>query len=188
MPLLRSEPPNLDPIHLSEVVEFSRSLMELSDNSEFEFALSTDKDLLRPIVEYLMRYGIATDEDIEDAIFSSDHNVFLDAIMELKERYGVSRPFVLARRMGRPLPFELNSDTVESESYPSGHAASSRFAAHLLSDVFLRGHPDADRHRGEIFMLANRIAWGRVLLGVHSIQDIREGKRLADVYFIGRDL
>ena len=112
----------------------------------------------------------------------------IDDVMALKEEYGVPRPFVLAKHQGRDLPFELESWTVSSASYPSGHAASARYLAHVLSRYFLSGQPNADAHRFELFNIANRIAWGRVVLGVHSIQDIKEGKRLADTHFSDPDL
>jgi membrane-associated phospholipid phosphatase len=158
--------------------------MRSTTDEDVHFALSTDVDIADPLISYMELHGLATRDAMVDALASSQHDEFLTHILYLKDKYNVPRPFVLARYFNVQLPFELDSWTVNSGSYPSGHAASSRFLAHELSRDFLKGHPQEDLHRCELFSLANRIAWGRVQLGVHSMQDIREGKRLADQIFM----
>jgi hypothetical protein len=157
--------------------------MREASNEDVAFALSTDEDILGPLVDYMQTHNLANPVDITEVLYGSEHGDLIDVVMQMKEHYDVPRPLKLAQMQGRRLPYEHVSWTIENGSYPSGHAASARYVAHLFSDMFLGYHPDGEHHRFELFNIANRIAWGRVILGVHSLQDIREGKRLADLYF-----
>jgi hypothetical protein len=181
---LKSVPPKRGK-YLKDIVYEVRAIMCRAAPEEIEFARGTDVDSFKVFADYLLENGLAPSVDIVvQAVLASDYNAFMREIMRLKQIYGIPRPFTLAWLHREDFPFEHNSQTATSASYPSGHAAESRFFAHHLSEHFLRGHPDADLHRSNLFSLANQIAWGRVVLGVHSIQDIREGARLADSLFI----
>jgi len=180
---LESTPP-LRGHHFIEIVNFAKSVMSAASKEDLEFARSTDIDSQGPLIEYVLKHKLVSSEaEIWRALRMYNYTDFMRFIMELKMKYDVPRPFALAWIYGIRLPFEHDSVTVGSASYPSGHAAEARFFAHFLSREYLSGHTFEDAHRYELFNIANRIAWGRVVLGVHSVQDIREGKRLADCLF-----
>lgn len=62
-----------------------------------------------------------------------------------------------------------------STSYPSGSAMQAWVWGELLADIF-------PFRREEILERAERVAWGRVIGGVHFPSDVVGGKRLAMVY------
>lgn len=184
MKALKSEPPKDSDAYRKYIVNFAKAVMNQVSEEDLEFARRTDIDEVGPFVEYLLAHHITRNpEVVYRNIERSELHEFMDYIMSEKARYGLPRPFDLARQYGVVLPFEHGAQTATCESYPSGHSAAAFYLAHLLSDRLLKGHPDRDRHRCELFNIANRIAWGRVCLGVHSIQDIKEGARLASVLF-----
>ena len=181
---LKSEPPKDSDMYRRYVLNYAKAVMGIVSEEDLEFAKRTDTDEIGPFIEYLVEHRIVEHpEDILRALDRSEFIPFMDYIMRLKDYYGVSRPFELARQFGEKLPFEHGSQTATCASYPSGHAAAAFFIANLLTRQFLQDHPYRDQHRCELFNIANRIAWGRVCLGVHSVQDIREGARLANVLF-----
>lgn len=181
---IKSEPPKDNDEYRRYIANFARAVMSQASEEDLEFARRTDTDELGPFIEYLLDHQITRNpEAVYSHIGRSDLDEFMDYIMSEKARYGLPRPFDLARQYKVVLPFEHGAQTATCESYPSGHSAAAFYIAHLLSDQLLKGHPDRDRHRCELFNIANRIAWGRVCLGVHSIQDIKEGARLASLLF-----
>lgn len=60
-----------------------------------------------------------------------------------------------------------------SYAYPSGHAATSRYFARKLMEIF----PD---RKEAILKRSDEVAWNRVLGGVHHPSDIEAGKKLGD--------
>tara|TARA_A100001015_G_scaffold321086_1_gene450044 strand:- start:1118 stop:1675 length:558 start_codon:yes stop_codon:yes gene_type:complete len=179
-----SEPPNRSDIYLKHIVAYVKALMSQVSKEDLQFARNTDLDEVKPFQDYLLFHRIISNsEQVEEALYKSNYADFLEYIMFLKQKYAVPRPFDLAKQMNVRLPFHHGSETATNASYPSGHAASAFYIANILTKEFLKDHPFRDRHRYELFNLANRISWGRVCLGVHSLQDIREGARLANALF-----
>lgn len=185
MHTLESRPPKTDAQSFENIVKFAYWAMENAEPEDLEFACTSDCTLYAPMIEYAHKYGfILSEYEWMNILSAYGATKFLDIVIHLKEKYAVPRPFELAARQGVDLPFKFNTQTVESASYPSGHAALTRFAAHVFDHFFIDGDPNLEHHRVEMFELANRIAWGRIILGVHSLQDIHEGKRLADEYMM----
>ena len=184
MLVLESTPPRRGQ-HFIDIVEFAKCVMSAASEEDIAFAEATDFDSAGPLIEYVLEHKLVSSEsEIWRALRGSKYTEFMRFVMDLKKTYDVPRPFVLAWAQGERLPFEYDSLTTGSASYPSGHAAEARFLAHFLSNEYVGDDEYSDVHRCELFNIANRIAWGRVILGVHSIQDIREGKRLADCLFL----
>lgn len=184
MKRLVSTPPLTDSDTLRDIVYFTKSAMGLATREDIDFATDTDIGMLEPMIDYVLDQNLAgTIDQVWDVLETPARDDFMDEIMRLKAHYNVPRPFVVARKLGIDLPISHRSYTMSSASYPSGHAADARFCAYILADAFLTGGSDDDIHRAELFRIANRIAWGRIILGAHSMQDIMEGRRLADDYF-----
>lgn len=77
----------------------------------------------------------------------------------------------------RPRPFVADAgvepcvERLASGSYPSGHSQGARIWADVLGELF-------PAYRAELQARATRIAWGRVLGGVHYPTDLAAGDRL----------
>lgn len=84
-----------------------------------------------------------------------------------KQRFARPRPFLVDARV-RPC-----AERLTSFSYPSTHSFSAYECAAILADVF-------PEKRGELFERARRIAWSRVIGGVHFPTDLEAGRRLAE--------
>lgn len=91
------------------------------------------------------------------------------------------------RHYARPRPFLVDAQIAPcvkaptSGSYPSGHAVNFFLDAGVLSEVF-------PEKRTELFSLAGKLAWGRVLGGVHFPSDLMAGKLLAAAILEQADL
>lgn len=91
---------------------------------------------------------------------------------ELKTKWNRQRPYV-------------RSATAESlrcieghyaPSYPSGHATMSRAVARILGDLF-------PKHQWLFIERANEIGKGRIIGGLHHVNDIEAGKMLGDLVY-----
>lgn len=100
-----------------------------------------------------------------------DHASRLDGLTNhLKIKYSRPRPYEIAPYMNRTLSSLIGS--IDTASYPSGHAADSYFVAGMLSKF----HPE---HEGEFESMARKIADSRMILGVHFPSDLVAGEMVA---------
>jgi acid phosphatase (class A) len=83
-----------------------------------------------------------------------------------KKVFGRPRPFVIDARV-KPVVEKL-----DEPSYPSGHTTRFCLEAGVLSEIF----PDK---RDALFEQAQKMAWGRVIGGVHFPTDLVAGRLLA---------
>lgn len=187
----RTNLPNSRAGSLMEELLYVRSVMEASSPQDISLARDVlDEYFLDYLFSYLRDIGIPLEEnDIQDRVdFVMDRGGFklLNTINDAKRHFRILRPFKHAKIVGVKLPYEHGSVTIgDSFSYPSGHAALSRYFALVLSDIYFERNKSQPLEVQKIELLnrANQIAWSRLVLGVHYLQDIKEGKRLADVYF-----
>ncbi|MEM7445443.1 MAG: phosphatase PAP2 family protein [Pseudomonadota bacterium] len=87
----------------------------------------------------------------------------------LKDVYDLPRPFQVNEAV------EPVGDARPVASYPSGHAIRATVYARLLAEIF----PD---HEAALMDLADRIAHGRVIAGVHYPIDVVSGQELGNAY------
>ena len=155
-----------------------KCIMELATDEELSFDKYVDADFSIGMFDILKKYCTNINESDIEAI-EVTLNRFVEDLISIKNAYKVPRPYQIAPTFGVTLP-KKNMVSVSGVhfSYPSIHAAGSRCIAQLVS----RKYQDClgDYGRYEIFNHANRVAISRIHLGVHSVQDIREGIRLAD--------
>jgi hypothetical protein len=174
--------PSTDINSLNQIVFEVKAIMEMSTDGDLLFANSVDRDLSTEFFRILRKYcSCIRPKDVE-AIQNERRN-FGEGLYLMKKVFKVERPYVLAENLGVSLPTKnLTSKSGIGYSYPSIHAGESRHIAHNIAKRYSECLGDMGRH--EIYNHANRIAMSRVHLGVHSLQDIREGIRLADLCFI----
>jgi hypothetical protein len=173
------KPPLRDPQSLRHMLCEVKSIMELATEEDLVFAKFVDPDLSAGVYTILSRY-CGNLNALEIAKLERMRKHFGNVIHEVKQIHRIPRPYQLAPKFGVELPQEnLISTSGVSFSYPSVHAAGSRDLAHLIWRKYHNCLGDHGRY--EIFNYANRVAMSRIHLGVHSLQDIREGIRLADI-------
>jgi hypothetical protein len=149
-------------------------IMRLATDEEIECAKYFDGDVFKVYLEFARSVGIPTPPPLHSEMFP-----ILESLSGLKEHFKMPRPEDMARSLGRKLPRSPITKWARSFSYPSGHTLISRYLAYKLSDQ--PGVSEAQRQA--LFDFANRVAISRVHLGVHTLQDIREARRLVDSLF-----
>jgi hypothetical protein len=176
-----SKHPLSDTQSLRDIVSQVKAVMHMATGEDLLFAKSVDCDLISQFYELVAKRCVKLTSK-EKSLIDSSRRLFGGQLYLLKQYYKIPRPYVLAERLSIELPRKnLISKSGVGYSYPSIHAGESRFVAHLISRKYADCLGDMGRH--EIFNHANRIAMSRVHMGVHSLQDIREGIRLADAQF-----
>jgi len=155
----------------------TRDIMELSSDEDLEFAESVDEDMISIFFGYLRDLGFKF-----DSIFFSELKDDLDLVWRIvkeeKDFFSTPRPYILAENLRIPFKRKYISKSGVGGSYPSGHAMASKFVAILLCSKLtedLEPEECANLHR-----LANKIAFSRIQIGVHSLQDINYGVYLAE--------
>jgi acid phosphatase (class A) len=86
------------------------------------------------------------------------------------------------KRYSRPRPPQADAsvkpcvNVPHNTSYPSGHSAQAFVSAHILSELF-------PEHRKDLLARAHKVAWGRIIAGVHFPTDDVAGRILAETAF-----
>jgi acid phosphatase (class A) len=134
---------------------------------EVAWAIRIDK--IRSLSEYTDIVGAwFTDENLPQTLkllkaVDADSKGATDASKKL---FGRLRPFVVDTSV-QPV-----AERLDEPSYPSGHTTRFYLEAGVLSEIF----PDK---RDALFERARKMAWGRVLGGVHYPTDLVGGRLLA---------
>jgi hypothetical protein len=97
------------------------------------------------------------------------------AVMPVKDAFGYWRPHELSPQVQPLIPVPGHA------TYPAGHAVQAHAAAALLKGLW-SGLPANDVKRmGTVAdEVAGRVAWNRVVAGLHFPVDLREGKLLGE--------
>jgi len=156
----------------TEQLLYVKSVMEIASEEDLVFAERVD--VFTPELFYMDVCGYVSPRTA--SFLRAREYELLMIILREKMKWKMRRPYLAASAFGIDLNPPLKFTTGVGPSYPSGHAAISRFYAQSLALFF-------EDLRGELFNLSSRIAWSRLQLGVHFLRDIKEGERLADLYF-----
>lgn len=167
--------------HLKNFVFETRAIIDLANQEDIDFARGSDENLEVPIYRYLNKIGKPVPYE-DYLVIIKDLDAFFEEVHKEKLKWKVPRPFKVAEMYGIPFKRPYISQTAQSFSYPSGHSAGSRYLVHLLVNKYKKEFTEEEKYN--LYSIANRIAWGRIQIGVHTTQDIKEGKRFADLYFL----
>jgi hypothetical protein len=164
-----------------DMVHQTLAVMQMADAADIEFARDVDTHMLAPFGDYIDREGLPRlPPQIARKMYAHIDGLLEWVIIPAKESFRIERPFVAAERLGIPFPRPFISKSALDSSYPSGHAGGAMSAAIALAWVLAKHL--TEQQTADLFDIANRIAMSRVHIGVHSLQDISEGKRLAHTF------
>lgn len=150
-------------------------IMQAATLEEIKFAQKVDLDAEVGFEEFIEDYldrGLLTQDQLK---YICDITLnFFELIDNVKDQFQILRPYILVdfHRNGIRRP---KSYTGVGYSFPSGHAAAAYLYAHLLSKI-------VHRDKEKLYRFAERVARSRLLLGVHTHEDIDAGKKLAELY------
>ena len=108
------------------------------------------------------------DDDYDDL-----SNDIREYVKKEKEKHNRKRPFEIdpsARNV------KFKTTTMETPSYPSGHALAGYVMAHVMADKY-------PEKRKELFSTADDVAHSRMQMGAHYPSDLKQSKRLSKLIF-----
>ena len=162
----------------ADMVRRTLAIMSLASDDDIQFARDVDTDVARPFADFIESEELPTLSWKQCRGIYAYADAFVEQLLlPAKYRFNVDRPFVVAERLGLEFPRPFTSSSATCPSYPSGHAGWATMIAHGLTWVLREQLSDAQR--SGIFAIANRVALSRVQIGVHTLQDVAEGRRLA---------
>jgi hypothetical protein len=170
IPLSASDLPDVPfPTNESEAVrqelDYLAALRPSKD--EKKFARLVDTDLAAPFRDYIRSHGLQVVVSDIDYLLSES----VPLVLASKFKYQRLRPRELAYMYGIDLDV-YPSKTVNTPSYPSGHALQAYLIAYVLGAKF----PD---HAGALEEIARRIGLSRLHLAVHYPSDVDAGQFFA---------
>lgn len=157
-PLLHISLPPLDKLYGDQVDKVVRSAVEREDR--LPEILSQSEDFW-PFFESIVGISLDTAPRLTE-LLAVAHGLTLHLLMALKHNVAARRPWQCSTLV---MPVIA---TPGHGSLPSGHATMSALDAALLGSLlYPPGHPFADERRRKLDRLARRIAFNRVVAGVH---------------------
>lgn len=162
-------PPPPEPGSLADEADLNAVLQVQAWRTPDEVAWAKYIEKVRSLSEYTDIVGPwFTDDNLPATLkllkaIDADSKGATDASKKLFNR---PRPFVADARV------QPCSEKLDEPSYPSGHTTRFYLEAGVLSEIF----PDK---RDALFERARKMAWGRVIGGVHYPTDLASGRLLA---------
>jgi hypothetical protein len=151
----------------SEMLLVKRAMKDLKPGEE-TFVNLSDKRMLDLFKSEAVREEVYFDEDYFEDLKSQ----LSGFILNIKFRFNRPRPVQIAEMMNIEFP-ALDTNTVGSPSYPSGHTIQAMVMANALGSLY----PNL---RDKFRNLAERIGMSRVQAGVHFPSDVDAGIKIAD--------
>ena len=108
------------------------------------------------------------DDDYDDL-----SNDIREYVKKEKEKHNRKRPFEIDPSV-RNVKFKTT--TMDTPSYPSGHALAGYVMAHVMADKY-------PEKRKALFSTADDVAHSRMQMGAHYPSDLEESKRLSKLIF-----
>ena len=109
------------------------------------------------------------DEDDDD--YDDLSNNIREYVKKEKETHNRKRPFEIDPSV-RNVKFKTT--TMDTPSYPSGHALAGYITAHIMADKY-------PKRKKELFSTADDVAHSRMQMGAHYPSDLRESERLSKI-------
>ena len=96
-----------------------------------------------------------------------------DYVKKEKEKHNRKRPFEIDPTVKN---VNFKTTTMETPSYPSGHALAAYITAHIMADKY-------PKKKEKLFSTADDVAHSRMQMGAHYPSDLRESERLSKIIF-----
>ncbi len=147
---------------IAEIIELQKNI----DPSEIIQAAKevnyTPETLVLTVDEKMNREGFPQLYNLLDRVAETSRVVNDSA----KEYWNTKRPYILDKRVKALVEAHSNP------AYPSGHTCGSFATAHVMGLIL-------PQKRDEFYARAQKIAWHRVIVGMHFPTDVKGGKEMA---------
>jgi len=168
------KPPKTSNIELKKLVYKTISISREATPEQIDLAQRVDKDEIAVIYEdFIVPRQLKRFWKIPE----KHYDRFIEFIInDAKLQYPIPRPTSLAKKFGIDFFPPFKAKHASGTSYPSAHSASIWFIVYFL----LPNLPLEDQNA--LLSFARQLTITRLVAGVHTMQDIWEGKRLAKEY------
>jgi len=168
------KPPKTSNIELKNLLSKTISISKTATPEQIDLAQRVDKDELAVIYEdFIIPKKLKRFWKIPE----QHYNRFMEFIInDAKLQYKLPRPQILAKKFGITFSPLFKAKHASGTSYPSAHAASIWFVVYFLLPSL------SFEDQNALLSFARQLTITRLVAGVHTTQDIWEGKRLAKVY------
>lgn len=163
-------PPAKDTLEAGADLLVVRELQAWRTEEQIAWAKRTERDVIFNYAEIVGPWFTEEKLPLTAAFFKK-----LNDDMRAMDR-AAKQPFLRPRPADADPAVRICVTPPTSTSYPSGTALQAIVWAEILTEFF-------PEHREAIFARAHRVAWGRVIGGVHYPSDIVAGFRLVPIYF-----
>tara|TARA_B100001778_G_scaffold270305_1_gene232051 strand:- start:106 stop:726 length:621 start_codon:yes stop_codon:yes gene_type:complete len=164
-PIPHIQPPDnsskqtLDELKYLQKQRLNRKFVEMHD------------DVTKVFSDLAERLGVEFDKDESEKILKESAKY----IMELKYKYNRPRPYQVAKFYNMDVT-NFNMDSMNTPSYPSGHATQGCLMGKICSDKY-------PEYRKEFTELGKDIGDSRIIAKAHYPSDQRYGIKLAETLF-----
>ena len=165
-----TQPFDIDPPTSNDSEETYAEVLEIADY--VELSSPTDKQLSKEydtstfsnaFIDYCINNNLPINES--KIVKMTKEMSIIDR--QIKYQFNRPRPSQIAEARGIKFP-QVDSNTADTPSYPSGHALASRVFSLYLSNIF-------PAHKQEFLNIEEQIGLSRMRLGVHFPSDIETG-------------
>ena len=137
-----------------------------------------DEEVGFAVKEYLEKNNLDYNESDVDKIAAIGSGI----VRHYKNKFERPRPYQLAEAMKMDFDhMPLNSDSMKSPAYPSGHSLQSQ----LIAEYYAEKYPE---HKKGLFKAADECGEGRVYAGWHYKSDHKAGQKLAKEIYPNIDM
>ena len=158
-----------------------KEMQEIFKNRTSEMEKSVedhDREVGFAIKEYLKENKLDFKESDVDKIADIGSSI----VRHYKNKFERPRPYQLAEAMKMEFKhMPLNSDSMKSPAYPSGHSLQSRLVAEYYAEMY-------PEHKAGIIKAAEQCGMGRVAAGWHYPSDHESGVKLAKEIYKNIDM
>ena len=156
--VLPEPPENSSDFTITELQGMSKATENLTSN-QIDLIMMVDEDPNNVFEKLINKHGFA--DHTEE--FKKAWAITKPIVMNLKWKFNRPRPYQLAEVYGIKIKV-IETDTHQTPSYPSGHAAWGAMMGYILAEHY-------PEHSSEIFNLISLAGEARTLQGVHYPSD-----------------
>lgn len=153
------KPPSNDSETTKKELKYLEQITSKLSNNDIKLIYDIDKDPRLPFLDVLKKIKLP----FPYKEFNKAYSILKPIILNIKYIHNRPRPFQLAEVFNYSINV-IETDTIKTPSYPSGHASYAALCAYLLSAMY-------PEHSGHFFDKVSIVAEARMMQGVHYPSD-----------------